>query len=405
MLTVILSLSLYSNAQVAGCTDSQANNYDSNATLNDGSCLYDQTNYSPVLLIDDLPNTVRETSGLIYFAGGIWTHNDSGGDPYLYKLDLNTGSIIQTITVNNVTNNDWEELAQDDTYIYIGDFGNNDGDRKDLKIYKLPKSDIPSSGDASVDISTINFSYPDQTDFTHEKFKHDYDCESMISLNDSLYLFSKNWVDNKTRLYAVPKTPGIYIASLKDSFDVNGMITGATINSDSTICLIGYDDTDPFIWLLFNYTGSNLLSGNKRRIDLLGMGEFQTEAIGFVDGSKYYISNENNFASTANVYEFYTVQWITGIENDNRITANDRLQYSVYPNPTTSMINIDFHGNFDRVIVKLMDAMGRLMFTSTLNNLSSHQMDLNISHLEQGIYFLEITVDQVQHSVKKIIIN
>ncbi|MBL4654635.1 MAG: T9SS type A sorting domain-containing protein [Bacteroidia bacterium] len=203
----------------------------------------------------------------------------------------------------------------------------------------------------------------------------------------------------------MPKTPGIYIASLKDSFDVNGMITGATINSDSTICLIGYDDTDPFIWLLFNYTGSNLLSGNKRRIDLLGMGEFQTEAIGFVDGSKYYISNENNFASTANVYEFYTVQWITGIENDNRITANDRLQYSVYPNPTTSMINIDFHGNFDRVIVKLMDAMGRLMFTSTLNNLSSHQMDLNISHLEQGIYFLEITVDQVQHSVKKIIIN
>jgi len=256
-----------------------------------------------------------------------------------------------------------------------------------------------------VDISTINFSYPDQTDFTHEKFKHDYDCESMISINDSLYLFSKNWVDNKTRLYVVPKTPGIYNATLKDSFDVNGMITGATINSDSTICLIGHDDTDPFIWLLFNYPESNLLSGNKRRIDLLGMGEFQTEAIGFVNGSKYYISNENNFASTANVYEFYTVQWITGIGNDNIISANNSLQFNVYPNPATSTINIDFDGEVEKATVNFMDIMGRLIFTNTINNLSSRQMEINISHLEQGIYFVEITANEIQNKVKKIIIN
>ncbi|PKP22334.1 MAG: hypothetical protein CVU06_09535, partial [Bacteroidetes bacterium HGW-Bacteroidetes-22] len=33
-----------------------------------------------------LPNAVNETSGLIWFRGAWWTHNDSGGKPEIYRL-------------------------------------------------------------------------------------------------------------------------------------------------------------------------------------------------------------------------------------------------------------------------------------------------------------------------------
>lgn len=118
--------------QVEGCTDPQAMNYDPEATQNDGSCFYPETYFTPDQYLM-LPSTVDETSGLIFWADGIWTFNDSGGDPTLYKVDTLNGEIIQHATITNGINVDWEDIAQDDDHIYIGDFGNNGGDRQDLE--------------------------------------------------------------------------------------------------------------------------------------------------------------------------------------------------------------------------------------------------------------------------------
>ena len=89
----------------------------------------------------NLPNTVSETSGLLFLKGTLITHNDSGDDANLYELDTLSGSISRTISITNATNVDWEDITQDETYIYIGDFGNNNGNRQDLKVYKILKTD------------------------------------------------------------------------------------------------------------------------------------------------------------------------------------------------------------------------------------------------------------------------
>ena len=72
-----------------GCTDPQALNYNSGAIINDGSCLYDVSDYTPVLL-GDLPSLLNETSGLIYWNEKLVTFNDSGGankiGPALYNV-------------------------------------------------------------------------------------------------------------------------------------------------------------------------------------------------------------------------------------------------------------------------------------------------------------------------------
>jgi len=83
----------------------------------------------------NLIESISETSGLIYYDNKLITHNDSGNAAELYEINSVNGSITRTITISNATNIDWEDIAQDDTYIYIGDIGNNSGSRTDLKFY------------------------------------------------------------------------------------------------------------------------------------------------------------------------------------------------------------------------------------------------------------------------------
>jgi hypothetical protein len=259
-------------SQIPGCADPQALNYNSEATINDGSCIYSSTSTTPVNIVRSLPGEIIETSGLIFWKGGLWTHNDSGNEPNLYKIDTITGMILQTITISEAINIDWEDIAQNETHIYIGDFGNNIGNRADQKIYIIEKSAFPVSGDGVVPCAIINFTYGDQSSFEPGNRNNDYDCESMIAFGDSLYLFTKNWVNEQTRLYGMPDTAGTYQLFPMDTMNADGLITGAdVISGGSDIILCGYKNYNPFIWLLFDFPGSNFFSGNKRRIDFSGI--------------------------------------------------------------------------------------------------------------------------------------
>ncbi len=107
--------------------------------------------YSP------LHNKVEETSGVIYFRKYIWTFNDSGGKPEIYKIDKETGKVIQTVRIENAENHDWEDITQDKKYIYVGDFGNNLGNRQNLKIYKIKKKPIALKKKTKVTAEIIEF--------------------------------------------------------------------------------------------------------------------------------------------------------------------------------------------------------------------------------------------------------
>ena len=178
LLTGLLFFFLFSQAlsqDVPGCTDPRANNYNPAATVNNGTCTYDPTLYSPPFRYL-LPNEVKETSGLLFWDKDFWTLNDSGNDPIIYRLDTTTGSIIQRITILKASNVDWETMAQDDDYIYIGDVGNNSGNRDDLGIYIVSKASIPSSGDVSVNSNHITFTYSDYPGEKIERGDNNFDC-------------------------------------------------------------------------------------------------------------------------------------------------------------------------------------------------------------------------------------
>lgn len=302
---LLLFVPLFIFAQKEGCTDPDALNYDSLAEINDGSCHFKIKPLWPKIAINNLPPLVNETSGLIYWNGGFWTHNDSGGEPSIYKIDSISGNVIQTIKLNGATNIDWEELAQDENFIYVGDFGNNLGTRTDLIIYKIGKDDIPDKVDTSINVEVIKFAYGDQNDFSYKNLGNDYDCEAMISFKDSLYLFSKNWVDLECRLYALPKQPGNYFIYPIDDFNSDGLITGASFDTENKrLILCGYKNYRPFVWAFDNFWRNDFFGGNKRRFSFPELIAVQTEGITYVENGVYFISAEKTKINNARLYKF-----------------------------------------------------------------------------------------------------
>ncbi|WP_281232253.1 T9SS C-terminal target domain-containing protein [Flavobacterium gelatinilyticum] len=283
-----ISLSAY--AQTSGCTDPLAKNYNDAAAENNGTCLYKTLKLKPEYSIK-LSDTIKETSGLTAFDNLLWTHNDDH-DKTIYGLD-SLGKIKRKIVLDQVINHDWEEISQDSTHIYIGDFGNNyRGNRTDLNILKIEKQSFLNQNPV---IRKITFSYEDQTDFSAQKPNStNFDCEAFIVSKDSIYLFTKQWKSSKTAVYVLPNETGNHIAKFKTTIDTNGLVTGAVYLEDKKIiALCGYSKTGKtFLYLLYDFKNFDFSSGNKRRINLK-LPFHQIEGITTKDGLHYFITNES----------------------------------------------------------------------------------------------------------------
>jgi len=384
-------------AQISGCTDPKANNYNSVATVNDGSCTYNVTiNNPPVKFL--LSDEIEESSGLAFLNGKLWTINDSGGLPMLYAFDTAVGHIVQRITIANATNIDWESLAADDEYIYIGDFGNNSGNRDDLAIYIVPKSEIPLEGDATVESSKITFSYSDYSGKIEKRKYNNFDCEAFIAYGDSLYLFSKNHSDQQTKLYRLPIVQGDYEAELITTFNTSGLITGADINSEShEITLVGYVNNSwiPFTWLLFDFEGSNFFSGNKRRIDFFNIIATQTEAITYTIGKHEVITSEGHKLFSQTAYDFNSGLWT---DMEPSITSDmqaEKFDFTLSPNPVSKSkltINIDKLpvGEYQ---IEVYDTLGNLIKINTYKvsrKDGNNRVKIRVGNYAPGTYFVRM---------------
>ena len=389
---IFLSLFLFRNlfCQVPGCTDPLAGNYNASATQNDGTCIYATANYAPVFICN-LDSAIFETSGLIFFDGLLWTHNDSGNPNEIYQVDTVTGIVIHSVFIRNATNIDWESISQSTTHLFIGNFGNNNGDRINLSILKIAKTGLVND---TVDAETINFNYPDQINFSPAYNNHNFDCEAFIFANDSLHLFTKNWVDLQTRHYIIPPDSGTFSAIISDSFFVDGLITDAAINDSGTVILLGYKNIGSgfytcFTWLLYDYTGTQYFSGNKRKIEIgnaLQLG--QTEGVSFRRGNSGWISSETIQAGpisqpaklhSYNLDSFFSIPLSTGAGYEGI-----KKKLEIYPtnlNEKLTILNPDpeLFSHFT-----LFNVLNRVVLSGSLFaglNL------IEVHSLENGIYF------------------
>ncbi|WP_160111874.1 hypothetical protein [Aquimarina sp. AU58] len=265
------------------------------------SCQKDKN--TDLIKVNTLPKILHEISGITMLSDhNLYAINDSGNSNTLFCLNQK-GKIVREIKISETKNIDWEDLAYDkEDNIYIGDFGNNANDRKDLVIYKV--SGILSN---TIVTSKIEFIFEDQKKFPPKKKRLNFDVEAFVHLNGNLYLFTKNRGKKSkgvTKLYRVSATPGKHMAKLIGVYETcknysNCLITGATINrSEDKIALLTHNK----VFLLSNFKGDNLFDGSIQKIALKH--NSQKEGICFKNDSILFITDEKQGHKKATLYKY-----------------------------------------------------------------------------------------------------
>jgi hypothetical protein len=390
-------------AQLPGCTDPLANNFNPAATLNDGSCAYAPATVTAARSWN-LPAALEETSGLIIWEGLIWTHNDDT-DINLYALDTSAIADYQAFELSGTANTDWEEIAQDAAYVYVGDFGNNaNGNRTDLHLLRIEKNSLLARAPV---IDTIWFSYALQTDFSPAGSNNtDFDCEAFVVSADSIYLFTKEWVSQRSSLYALPKSPGVHMAQYRGVQEVQGLITGATYLEDQRLAVLcGYNLLlQPFLYLLYDFDGHDFFSGNKRKASL-NLPFHQIEGIATADGRTYFVSNERfaqGFLEVEPKLHRLDLSDLLGnyLDSPTGLGADAAsLGLRAYPNPVGDELTLEAGEPHARLCFELLNARGQ----TVLRDCFAGKATFQVGSLPPGPYWLRVERGQALLGAGKII--
>lgn len=334
--------------------------------------------------INRLPFQLRESSGIaISSANRIWSHNDSGNTNQLFCFDT-LGTLIRTVTIENIENIDWEDLARDpEGNIYINDAGNNDNNRTNLAIHIVPNPD--ATNESSIQATSIQFSFPDQMAFPPPSSNRNFDIEAIIWHNDSLVLFTKNRsnpMNGYCKMYTLPTTSGQHIARLKDSVFIGsttnaGRVTAAAFNHQTNTLLlltraavIGFDQ----------FQGNEFFKGRKTYFSFQSL-PGQAEAIDFVTENQVYITEEGSSSQGGFLYALtLPLQVGIGKRSLDQETPDIRLSENTVKVQWSNEAIIP-------AVLELIDMHGNVVSASFLTN------KIQASNLQKGMYILRIQLN------------
>ena len=79
----------------------------------------------------------------------------------------------------------------------------------------------------------------------------------------------------------------------------------------------------------------------------------------------------------------------TGIE-----TSIDKEEFIAYPNPTNGSLQIKLQDNFDQGTYEVSDLTGRICIAGKILNHQNNLLELDLSSLSKGTYFVRISGKQ-----------
>jgi hypothetical protein len=249
---------------------------------------------------------IREASGLVKsrrHAGVFWTHNDSGDRPRIFAVD-DKGRLLAEYAVKGAEAIDWEDIAIDDLgRLYIADTGNNDNERRDLTVYRIPEPDPSRPGGVVSVEQVIRFHYPEQIAFP-DRSRMNFDAEALFWVprrdgdGGRLYLLTKHRSDRSTVLYRFDSLDGEADLALTrlSSFEIGaggprsaGMVTAADATPDGgLLAVLTYGAV---VFFERPPRGDDYLSRPAGRIELVPSVLRQCEAIAW-DAMDLLIANE-----------------------------------------------------------------------------------------------------------------
>ena len=76
-------------------------------------------------------------------------------------------------------------------------------------------------------------------------------------------------------------------------------------------------------------------------------------------------------------------------------------QFSIYPNPTTGRLNINLGKRAKNISLEIVNVTGQVIFANQTKE--AELIDINISHLDSGIYFVRIQTEEKEQALIKLI--
>lgn len=206
-----------------------------------------------------LSDSLQESSGLTNLDGRLFSFNDSGNTSEIFEITPGSSYIEKTFQTG-LKNIDWEAITNDGENFYIGEFGNNLGTRKDLKIYQIPFRNDSLIIDS---IKNIPFFYLEQTDFTPKNINNNFDAEAMIFLDRNIHLFTKEWITNTVSHYVIDKNLTENQPAKKlESFDTGFVVTDASV-FENKLYVVGYTKNASVYLMIFEKDETGNLFFNK----------------------------------------------------------------------------------------------------------------------------------------------
>ncbi len=249
---------------------------------------------------------IDEASGLAQswaYANILYTHNDSGGEPFVYMLDT-LGEYRGKLILEGVENRDWEDIAvgpgpdQNRSYIYVGEIGDNYARHENIFLYRFPEPE-KLEDEIYVKPEIITLTYPDGPK----------DAETLMvdPENGDVYILSKR--DSSNTLYRVEKDklenqPEVTLEKIR-KYPIT-MSTGGDISRDGSQILVKN------YWVVYHWNrmpGESIADAMKRDPVLLPYNpEPQGEAITFsLDGNSYYTLSEKRMRMEPVLYKYTRV--------------------------------------------------------------------------------------------------
>lgn len=335
--TPVVRMNLFGATQSPGCSDPSATNFNPEATIGDGSCLYygctnlNAGNYNPDANFND---------GTCTFSGC----TDPEADNFNPEATEDNGTCIYLGCIDPLANNYDETANENDGSCEYNDafLGASEIEGcAPLTVVFTNQTDVVDGGACLFQIASF-----ETIEDCVESFEYTFDApgEYPISYSYSVGEFISEF-DLTVTVFALPETPTFTYTS-----------EGNTLSCDNC------ENSDLIIWYLNGATvpDQNNVSWNP------------------IDNGNYSLQVFNiNGCSSISEEELVI---ITSVESINPLT-----DIQLFPNPTSDVINIRSSSNIDHAMI--YDVSGKLVFEAVNIGLNS---SLDLREMNRGIYVLSL---------------
>ncbi|OJX50900.1 MAG: hypothetical protein BGO88_06790 [Flavobacterium sp. 38-13] len=109
---------------------------------------------------------------------------------------------------------------------------------------------------------------------------------------------------------------------------------------------------------------------------------------------RYFVTNGGPTGANSDIIGIDTFEVSRTLSRDDFFTNN----FSIYPNPTTGVVNLTGKNNIAINTIQVTDLNGRVVKTFTTDNV--YETQINITDLTAGMYFLNVQTDSGSGSFK-----